>query len=49
MSCAPPSLSEDLRRLTGPDGNYRLIQARAFDTLPQTAHIEVITWLVGRS
>jgi 23S rRNA (uracil1939-C5)-methyltransferase len=49
MSCSPPSLAEDLRHLTGPDGTYRLIQARAFDTLPQTAHIEVLAWLVGRS
>lgn len=48
MSCSPPSLAEDLRRLAGPDGAYRMIQARAFDTLPQTSHIEVIAWLVGR-
>jgi 23S rRNA (uracil1939-C5)-methyltransferase len=49
MSCSPPSLAEDLRRLSGPEGAYRLIQTRAFDTLPQTAHIEVVAWLVGRS
>lgn len=49
MSCAPSSLAEDLKRLTGPGGAYRLIQARAFDTLPQTAHVEVVAWLVGRS
>ena len=49
MSCSPPSLAEDLKHLTGPEGAYRLIQARAFDTLPQTAHIEVLAWLVGRS
>lgn len=48
MSCNPRSLREDLRRLTGPEGGYRLIQARAFDTLPQTAHIELIAWLVGK-
>lgn len=48
MSCNPRSMREDLARLTGPDGNYRLIQARAFDTLPQTAHIELIAWLVGK-
>ena len=49
MSCGPASLSEDLRRLTGPEGSYRVLQARAYDTLPQTNHIEIVTWLVGRS
>lgn len=48
MSCNPRSLREDLKRLTGPDGGYRLIQARAYDTLPQTAHIELVAWLVGK-
>jgi 23S rRNA (uracil1939-C5)-methyltransferase len=48
MSCNPASLAEDLRRLTGASGRYRLIQARGFDTLPQTNHIEVVVWLVGR-
>ncbi len=48
MSCNPRSLRDDLNRLTGPDGGYRMIGARAFDTLPQTAHIEVVVWLVGR-
>jgi 23S rRNA (uracil1939-C5)-methyltransferase len=48
MSCGPASLTEDLRRLTGPDGAYRLLQTRAFDTLPQTSHVEIVTWLVGR-
>lgn len=38
MSCNPRSLRDDLGRLTGPEGSYRLIGARAFDTLPQTAH-----------
>lgn len=47
MSCSPRSLREDLDRLTGPHGHYRLIQTRAFDTLPQTSHIEVVAWLVG--
>jgi 23S rRNA (uracil1939-C5)-methyltransferase len=49
MSCSPGSLVEDLRRLTGEHGRYKLIGARAFDTLPQTNHIEVVVWLVGRS
>lgn len=48
MSCSPPSLSSDLAVLTGPEGAYNLLQCRAFDTLPQTAHIEVVAWLVGR-
>lgn len=48
MSCNPRSLRDDLARLTGEDGAYRLIQTRAFDTLPQTAHIELVAWLVGR-
>jgi tRNA/tmRNA/rRNA uracil-C5-methylase (TrmA/RlmC/RlmD family) len=29
-------------------GRYRVIGARAFDTLPQTHHVEAIVWLVGR-
>jgi 23S rRNA (uracil1939-C5)-methyltransferase len=49
MSCSPPSLKEDIKRLTGPEGSYRLIQARGFDTLSQTAHVEVVAWLVGVS
>ncbi|MEM7156843.1 MAG: hypothetical protein AAF799_28595 [Myxococcota bacterium] len=48
MSCNPRSLRDDLARLTGPEGGYRLIQTRAFDTLPQTAHIELVAWLVGK-
>lgn len=49
MSCNPASLVEDLRRFTGEHGRYKLIGARAFDTLPQTNHVEVVVWLVGRS
>jgi 23S rRNA (uracil1939-C5)-methyltransferase len=61
MSCNPASLVEDLRRLTGEPSNgrssnghgghgrYRVIGARAFDTLPQTHHVEAIVWLVGRT
>jgi Fe2+ or Zn2+ uptake regulation protein len=49
MSCNPASLAEDLRRLTGEHGRYRVFGARAFDTLPQTNHIEVVVWLVGRA
>jgi tRNA/tmRNA/rRNA uracil-C5-methylase (TrmA/RlmC/RlmD family) len=49
MSCNPRSLREDLDRLTDELGAYRLIAARAFDTLPQTAHVEVVAWLVGKT
>ncbi len=48
MSCSPASLHDDLQRLTGEDGAYKLLQCRAFDTLPQTAHIELVAWLVGK-
>ncbi len=48
MSCSPSSLHEDLSVLTGSSGNYNLLQCRAFDTLPQTAHIEMVAWLVGK-
>jgi tRNA/tmRNA/rRNA uracil-C5-methylase (TrmA/RlmC/RlmD family) len=48
MSCNPRSLREDLARLTDELGSYRLISARAFDTLPQTSHVEIVAWLVGR-
>lgn len=48
MSCSPASLVEDLRKLTGENGRYKVIGARAFDTLPQTNHVEVVVWLVGR-
>ncbi|HET6582960.1 MAG TPA: hypothetical protein VFG69_05930 [Nannocystaceae bacterium] len=33
----------------GHAGRYRVIGARAFDTLPQTHHVEAIVWLVGRT
>jgi tRNA/tmRNA/rRNA uracil-C5-methylase (TrmA/RlmC/RlmD family) len=48
MSCNPRSLREDLDRLTDEFGAYRLIATRAFDTLPQTTHVEVVAWLVGK-
>lgn len=46
MSCSPESLAEDLRRLA-PD--YELLSLRAYDMLPQTAHLELVAWLVARS
>jgi hypothetical protein len=41
-------LSDDLRALTGPTGAYTLLAARAYDSLPQTAHVDVVCWLVRR-
>lgn len=49
MSCNPATLATDLEQLTGPEGGYRLLQVRAYDTLPQTAHVELVAWLVARS
>lgn len=42
MSCSAKSLAEDLRRL-GP--RYRLLGLRGYDTLPHTAHLELVAWL----
>ncbi|MCB9739692.1 MAG: class I SAM-dependent RNA methyltransferase [Deltaproteobacteria bacterium] len=42
MSCNPATLRRDLDRLSG---RYRLVELRAFDTLPQTPHVEVVAWL----
>jgi len=49
MSCQPKSLAQDLERLTGSEGSYKLLRTRAYDTLPQTPHLEVVAWLIGRS
>lgn len=49
MSCQPSSLAQDLKRLTETDGSYKLSRTRAYDTLPQTPHVEVVAWLIGRS
>jgi tRNA/tmRNA/rRNA uracil-C5-methylase (TrmA/RlmC/RlmD family) len=42
MSCSPPTLRADLDRLAG---GYRVERLRAYDTLPQTAWIELVAWL----
>jgi len=47
MSCAPGALARDLRRLTEA-GGFRLAALRAYDTLPQTPHVELIAWLQRR-
>lgn len=47
MSCEPHALARDLERLTA-GGAFEIIGARAYDTLPQTAHIELVAWLVSK-
>lgn len=42
VSCDPPTLARDIRRL---DGAYRLTGLRAFDLFPQTAHVETVATL----
>lgn len=44
MSCHPASLARDLAALTE-GGLYRLDTTRAFDTLPQTPHVEIVVRL----
>jgi 23S rRNA (uracil1939-C5)-methyltransferase len=43
MSCGPEGLARDLRALSS---HYRLVSLRAFDTLPQTPHVELVAQLV---
>lgn len=43
MSCSPEALARDLAALSA--SGYRLVRARAYDTLPQTPHVEVVAWL----
>ena len=47
MSCEPRALARDLQQLVS-SGHFERVGARAYDTLPQTAHIEVIAWLVTK-
>jgi 23S rRNA (uracil1939-C5)-methyltransferase len=47
-SANPTSIVEDLNRLAGEDGAFRVLQARGYDTRPQTPDVEVISWLVAR-
>lgn len=46
MSCSPEALARDLAALTA--GGYLLRRVRAYDTLPQTAHVELVAWLERR-
>ncbi|MEX5214523.1 MAG: 23S rRNA (uracil(1939)-C(5))-methyltransferase RlmD [Nitrospiraceae bacterium] len=43
VSCDPPTLARDLRRLL--DGGYRIERLQAFDMFPRTAHLETLTEL----
>jgi 23S rRNA (uracil1939-C5)-methyltransferase len=45
MSCSAEALVRDLQALEGP-GGYRVLGIRAYDTLPQTPHLELVAWLV---
>jgi tRNA/tmRNA/rRNA uracil-C5-methylase (TrmA/RlmC/RlmD family) len=45
MSCHPAAMARDLKRLTTTDGAFRLVGTRAYDTLPNTAHVELVFWL----
>lgn len=43
VSCDPPTLARDLRRLL--DGGYRIARLQAFDMFPRTAHLEALVEL----
>jgi 23S rRNA (uracil1939-C5)-methyltransferase len=49
MSCNPAALARDLAQLSGRDGPYDLRALRAYDTLPQTPHVELVAWLEART
>jgi len=43
MSCSPRTLARDLEHLEA--SGYRRVGMRAYDTLPQTPHVELVAWL----
>jgi tRNA/tmRNA/rRNA uracil-C5-methylase (TrmA/RlmC/RlmD family) len=47
LSCDPPTLARDLRRLKGEE--YRVRRLQGYDMFPQTAHIETLVELVHAS
>ncbi len=46
MSCGPAGLAKDLRRL---EAGYTLEAVEAWDTLPQTPHVELVARLRRRA
>lgn len=46
MSCGPAGLARDLKRLAE---GYELERIDAWDTLPQTPHVEIVAWLRRRA
>lgn len=46
MSCGPAGLARDLAALAG---RYQVLGLRAYDTLPQTPHVELVAWLERRA
>ena len=46
MSCGPEGLARDLAQLSS---RYQLVSLRAFDTLPQTPHVELVACLRRRT
>ncbi|MBW2455018.1 MAG: class I SAM-dependent RNA methyltransferase [Deltaproteobacteria bacterium] len=45
MSCSPAAMARDVKRLTGNEHPFRLVGTRVYDTLPNTAHVELVSWL----
>jgi 23S rRNA (uracil1939-C5)-methyltransferase len=45
VSCDPATLARDLARMSSA---YRLVSVRAFDSFPQTAHVETVVALRNR-
>ena len=47
MACGPEGLARDLARLAA--SGYELLSLRAYDTLPQTPHVELVAKLARRA
>jgi 23S rRNA (uracil1939-C5)-methyltransferase len=47
MACGPAGLAADIARLCA-DGLYELVRLEAFETLPQTPHVEIVAFLARR-